>query len=44
MPTSEKQRKAACARAHGKGYVMKDMPKAQAAEMCKATVKKPTKK
>ena len=44
MPYSQKQRKAACARAHGSGRVMKSMPKEQAAEMCKAPLKKPAKK
>ena len=44
MPYSKKQRAAACARAHGKGYVMKDMPKTKAEEMCRAPLKKPAKK
>ena len=44
MPTSEKQRRAACARASGSGRVMKSMSKEQAAEMCKAPLKKAAKK
>lgn len=36
MPKTEKQRKAACARAHGKSSVMKSMPKAKAKEWCRS--------